>query len=197
MIEYRLANKQEIPKLLDFYHFMIDFVRNSDIKLLWKRDAHPSDLFISESVANGDALIGIDADTQEIACAAILNEDGAPGYEDIPWISDDAEGNAGVLHVLATHPEWRRHGLGTKMLECIADMAALRGYKSVRLDTLTYNTPAKNLYISCGFDYIGDYPVDYGDFGLSEVSVFERPTAVRRIERESALTDGSQPHCSQ
>ena len=174
MVEYRAANAQDIPKLLDFYHFMIDFVRESDIKLLWKRDSHPSDEFITEAVNEGDAFIGVESDSRQIACAVVLNEDAAPGYENVPWATRDLSGRAGVLHVLATHPEWRRQGLGRGILEFAVEEAKQRDYESIRLDTLTYNTPAKSLYSECGFDYLGDFPVDYGDFGIPEVSIYEK-----------------------
>jgi [ribosomal protein S18]-alanine N-acetyltransferase len=74
------------------------------------------------------------------------------------WIVED---EAQILNV-TIHPEWRRRGLGRRMLEQALDEAASRGARRATLEVRRYNLPAIALYERMGFRRVGERRNYYG-----------------------------------
>ena len=54
-----------------------------------------------------------------------------------------------------------------------ADLSRAAGRKVIRLDVTKGNDRARDLYLSEGFEYIGEYPVYYEDTGLADFWMLE------------------------
>lgn len=67
------------------------------------------------------------------------------------------------LYSLATRPEARGRGVGTALLEAVADAARRRGCRALRLEVRTDNAAAIGLYERAGFKRIGRYERYYQD----------------------------------
>lgn len=56
---------------------------------------------------------------------------------------------------VATHPEYRRCGIGEKLLNFLYDESKASGMYVITLEVRQSNEPAINLYIKCGYDEVG------------------------------------------
>lgn len=63
---------------------------------------------------------------------------------------DDIAGLADVENLLV-HPEWRRMGIGRRLMERIDAECVRHGYRDVALCVDVQSDPARRLYESCGF----------------------------------------------
>jgi ribosomal protein S18 acetylase RimI-like enzyme len=54
-------------------------------------------------------------------------------------------------------PEARSRGVGTRLLDAIAEEARLRGYREVRLDVVDENTRARALYERVGYRAVASH----------------------------------------
>jgi [ribosomal protein S18]-alanine N-acetyltransferase len=61
----------------------------------------------------------------------------------------------GHLLNIAVHPERRRGGLGTFMMDYLERSCRQRGLNRILLDVGRRNVPARTLYKKCGFESIG------------------------------------------
>ena len=80
------------------------------------------------------------------------------------------ENRADHLYVysIAVVPRWQRHGIGARLLDHAGSVAALRGYRALRLSTNAKMTRNIEFYRRHGFDEVMTSP---HEFRPSEVSV--------------------------
>ncbi len=63
----------------------------------------------------------------------------------------------------ATRPEWRRQGIGERLLLALLDLAAARGAHEATLEVRPSNMPARRLYEKYGFKVVGTRTRYYSD----------------------------------
>lgn len=66
---------------------------------------------------------------------------------------------------LATHPEVRRRGVGTRLMQHLLDVARSNACRYVTLEVRKSNAPAQALYRAHGFDAVGLRPRYYAEDG--------------------------------
>lgn len=71
-------------------------------------------------------------------------------------VVDEAE-----LLTIATHPDHQRQGLAREAMNSWRELAALRGAETAFLEVAADNTPACDLYATCGFSNCGNRSVYY------------------------------------
>ena len=81
-----------------------------------------------------------------------------------------------MIHLFCVAPEFQGQGLARKTMGLVMDESRNAGKKSVRLDAITCNEPAKRLYESLGFqkrDQRNWYTANLGyiDFYLYEFAL--------------------------
>lgn len=198
MLEVRVARPDEFDAVLAFYTTMIDEMQGTDFDVQWRHGVHPSPQFLRESLEAGQVIVGLlptgeaaqaaadakgdvavkstpDRGEPEpvIACAMVVNHEGAPGYDAVPWAVDAAPDQVGVLHVVATLPAFHGQGLGRQLVNGTAAIARSRGMTVLRLDTFPHNVRGRGLYESCGFSDRGEWPVHYPELGDIQVAMYE------------------------
>lgn len=62
---------------------------------------------------------------------------------------------------LAVHPEFRRRGIGEKLVAALEDVLRQRGSKALTLEVRASNAPAIALYEKLGFQQVGRRPNYY------------------------------------
>lgn len=62
----------------------------------------------------------------------------------------------GEITNVATHPDFRRRGIGTELLELLKNEAIARGIDSLYLEVRRSNEGARSLYEKAGFEVIGE-----------------------------------------
>lgn len=199
MLEVRAARPDEFDAVLDFYTEMIDQMQGTDFDVQWKHGVHPSPEFLRSSLEMGQVVIGLlppetaceeAADTTSdaegadpvfgeqgadsvIACALVVNHEGASGYDAVPWAVNVPTEQVGVLHVVATLPTYHGRGLARQLVNATADLARARGLAALRLDTFPHNVRGRGLYESCGFEDKGEWTVHYPSLGDTQVNMYE------------------------
>jgi len=114
------------------------------------------------------------ADKRAAFAIGLNAEVGAPGWRRA-WMALDADGAiAGHVDLRArperaaahrcllgmgVHRDWRRQGLGERLLAAALDWARSQpGLDWVDLEVLSNNAPARRLYERCGFVFAGELP---------------------------------------
>ena len=80
-----------------------------------------------------------------------------------------AKGNEAEIHLLAVKSEYRRHGLGRKLVESAIHKAKQSGYSKIILWTQTAMQPAQKLYESTGFVHVDQMQRNGRDFKVYEM----------------------------
>ena len=110
---FRKAEKEDFYKIRSLYWNLIDQEQDDPSFPHWKKEIHPSDEMILDSIDKGGLYVL--ADGGEIVACVIANDEKVEGYADAPWQIDSDE--VIVLHVLAVHPDYRGKGLARKLVE--------------------------------------------------------------------------------
>jgi len=198
MLEVRKARVDELDAVFEFYGQMADQMEGTDFDVQWRRGGHPSAALLRESVEAVQMIIeGVEADAcasgaggamdaraeggkgaagshPVIASAMVVNHEGSPGYEAVPWAVNAAPECVGVLHVVATLPAYHGRGFARQLLTRGIEISRADGLAVLRLDTFHHNKRARSLYESCGFEDRGDWTVYYPALGDIQVSMYER-----------------------
>ena len=91
----------------------------------------------------------------------------------VAWVGEEAVGcvalqsqsaDAGEVKRMYVRPANRGDGIARKLAHLVIDEAKARGYKKLRLGTLSTMQPAQNLYTSLGFLPVPPYrAIEFGD----------------------------------
>lgn len=166
---FRKAAKEEFYKIRSLYWNLIDQEKDDPSFPHWKKEIHPSDEMIQNSIEREEIYVLADGD--EIAACVIANDEEAEGYADAPWQIDSDE--VIVLHVLAVHPNHRGKGLARKLVENVIEQERKAGKKALRLDVIENNTTAEKLYQKLGFRYIQTKTLYYDVVGKMTFKLYE------------------------
>ncbi len=69
------------------------------------------------------------------------------------------------ITTIAVLPDWRRHGIGGRLMVGLIDVALVLGARVVTLEVRLSNRPARDLYARFGFKPVGVRPRYYADNG--------------------------------
>lgn len=164
MIEIRLANTNDINKVIEFYKTVC---ANTNNKARWHYGLYPTDEDLTNDINNNELYILLLDD--EIVAAAVLQMKEDEIYKDVNWKNH----NPAVVHLLATLPSKWHQGYGRKLLKYLIEVAKSKNKESIHLDIVYDNDYAKNLYESVGFIHCEDRELYYPDTGTIRSSLFE------------------------
>lgn len=78
-----------------------------------------------------------------------------------------------AVHILAVHPDCQGRGVAKEVMEAVIGIARKRKFKTVRLDALSTNIPAHQLYEKCGFTPRGIASWYASNAGVTSFRLFE------------------------
>ncbi len=88
------------------------------------------------------------------------------------------------------HPDWRRRGIGRRLLLALAELSITIGARRMTLEVRASNDAAQALYQSFGFEVVGQRPRYYTDDGedalVMTTSELEAPSMSAIIAAERA-----------
>ncbi len=139
-----MINKFEIKEMTTDYIDGVMVVENLSFKIPWSRQA-----FVDEITTNDMAIYFV----------ALCNEQ-VIGYGGMWKIFDE-----GHITNIAVHPEFRRCGAASGIIEKILEISEIKGVKSLTLEVRKSNAAAQNLYGKYGFKSEGIRKGYYSDTG--------------------------------
>lgn len=145
---------RHLEVLVELYDKVTDHLESHVNYPKWEKGVYPGRKSVETAISSG-VQYGCFAE-EKLVGAFILNEDPQGAYEVGDWITDAKEGEYLVIHTLASDPECYGQGIGKAMVEYAILAARESKKKSVRLDVVPDNIPARKLYEKIGFAFAGE-----------------------------------------
>ncbi|MCD5452036.1 GNAT family N-acetyltransferase [Lactobacillus delbrueckii] len=149
----RLATEADLAALCQFYQDICAHQKDDQFGADWHWGIYPSE--------------------KDIASAGILTVGNDPLYSKFTWPTPAEDNEIAVLHLYGVHPSFRRQGLSSVLLTFIKDQTKKLGCKSIRLDSMDGNVPARRLYEKNGWRFVSQETVYYDDIGDCKVDLLE------------------------
>lgn len=169
----RHAKEQEFDLVRQFYHSLIDAMKNAQYKPGWEKGIYPSDTDLRKTLGLEELFIGLEG--EQIISAMIMNHDANEGYIKVSWPTEAKPKEVTVIHALGVHPDFSGRGYAKELVAMALLTAKEQGQKAVRLDVLAENIPAERLYSGMGFRYVDTLQMYYKDTGWTQFKLFEYP----------------------
>lgn len=170
-VDFRKCEEKDIISVGAFYDRVVKFLDANINYPKWTYKEYPSEKSVRNMVEKGQQFMCVE--DGEIIGAFVLNDDPQGKYENATWSKQLEQGEYMVCHTLAAAPELKGKGLGTKTVEYCIQYAKDQGFKSIRLDVVPDNIPAKRLYEKCGFQYVGDVDLERNIEAIPMFSMYE------------------------
>ena len=139
----------DLPRLLDFYQYLIRETENNKVYARWEYDKHPTENMITDYVRQG--MMYIMEEGGQISAAVAVTPFQTEDYHDIDWQAELKDDEVAAVHILAVNPKRQKRGVAKTVMRDVIDLAKRESLKAVRLDALACNAPAHRLYESLGF----------------------------------------------
>lgn len=169
---FKKAKPEDFHRIKQFYWDLIDEMRDQNDKIGWKKGIYPTDLFLDESLDNGELFVL--EEEGGLCSSVILNSACNAGYAGVPWSIECNADEILVPHALAVSPSKQGKGIGRYFMGEILELAKAEKKKTMRLDILGTNTAAERLYTGCGFHFVQAKNMFYEDTGWTEYKMYER-----------------------
>ena len=169
----REARIEELDKVMAFYEMMCRELASKDFLPNGNKGGFPSLEMVTEAIKNSSRYVG--EENGEIAAAYIMDNESDPAYDAVQWKAEADKAHASILHALRVAPKYGGRGYAGRLVEHAAETARARGQRAIRLDCLVENTIAHKLYLSHGFQIVGETEMYYEDIGeRRKFLMFER-----------------------
>ena len=169
-MKVKTAVIDDLMPLYNFYDEVIEHQKQDEYGAGWTKDVYPSLEDLKEKIENDLFFIGTDQD--HIVCAAALSLQEDIQYKKGKWLRKLDDGEIGVLHLFAVHPDCRGKGVSQGFLKQIL-LEAEKHVKSIHLDLVKGNLAALKAYEKAGFRCVGQIEVFYEDTGNILVELME------------------------
>ena len=170
-MEFKVADAALYSQILSLYEQVILKLEQDGINIYWDLDTYPSREYFKGAIEQGTLYVALE-DGQLIG-AAVLDHNVRPEYASVPWQCRAQADEVLVMHVLGVLPEARGRGVARRMLEQSIQVCRDQGLRALRLDALTSNRPACELYRRAGFCCVAEQVFCIPGVGDTDFEVFE------------------------
>lgn len=167
----RLCKQDEIECVGSFYDSVVKYLTEHINYPKWTYLVYPSVDYVREMAALNRQYACIE--DNRLVGAFVLADDAQGEYSKVRWSVNLDGKQCLVCHALAVATDLQKRGLGKEIVHYCIDFAKHHEYAAVRLDVVPTNTPARKLYESCGFTYVGDYDLERGYDNIPLFSLYE------------------------
>ena len=168
-----LAQKKDIDDVEKIFIDIGEMEENNTSVTQWKKGVYPVRT-TAENALCKDTLYILKDSNHKICGCVILNYEQLEEYKEVLWGYEAQEQEVLVIHTLCISPEAIGQGYAKKILIFADDIAREKKCKTIRLETGIYNTPAKKLYNSYGYETRGTGFILKEDSSVVEVVYFDR-----------------------
>jgi len=144
------AHLDDIPQHEAPASFSIRRYRPGD-EVAWTRIHEVADIYNTFSSETFTREFGSDAAQWAARQYYLCNAEGEAIGTGTAWFTSDDEGDCGLVHWIAVHPDMQDHGLSKPLLTAVCNRLRALGYTRARLSTSTGRLPALCLYLGFGF----------------------------------------------
>jgi ribosomal protein S18 acetylase RimI-like enzyme len=148
-LKIRIANKTDLPEILDLLSLIIRYMDAEGIKQ-WPK-WYPNDTIIAEDITKKELIVA--EEKEQLIAMVTLSPIMPEEYDEIEWLF--TKGKVNSIHRLGVHPVLKTPNLAQQMMNFAEDSALKQGYCSIRLDTYSENEVAKLFYKKIGYHYRG------------------------------------------
>ncbi len=150
-----MINNIEVIPMTEEHLDGVMAIETLSFKIPWSRSA-----FIDELTTNQMAVYVVAVSGREII-----------GYGGLWRILDE-----GHITNIAVHPEFRRCGAGSRIMDMLLEICKREGIKSLTLEVRKSNIPAQRLYENYGFKAEGIRKKYYSDTGEDALIMWRHDT---------------------
>lgn len=166
-IDIRVCCESDIEAAARFYDAVVAWLDSTHNYPRWVAGVYPSEASVRSMVKSSSLYLVEEGSS--ILGAFALNAEPQGAYQKGQWSRDLEVGTYAVIHALAIAPEAHRTGLASEVIRFCIDRASAEGKRAVRVDVVPTNTPARRLFESCRFTYVGDVDLE---LGIGDVPIF-------------------------
>ena len=166
--------KCTMENLLDcvkFYEKEVKYLEETVNYPRWERGVYPCELTVVEKIEMGEQYIGYIGPF--VGGAFVFNEDPAGDFSVGEWKQDLKEGEYAVIHTMAINHSFYGMGNGKQIIEYCIALAKKSGYKSIRVDVVPDNYPARSLFERMGFTFAGEKDLKRGFENIPTFCLYE------------------------
>lgn len=167
-----LAKQQEINEIYEFYKDVVSFMNEKGPQIGWNIQKYPDYSFVEEMVNRKDMFL--EREDGKIICAAAINHEMNPEYDDISWEISGPKEQIVTIHALAVAPDCRGQHVSDQFLLDIEEYCRSQGYLAIHFDVIEGNEPAMKLYARNHYQVISVIPMYYEVVGTKEFHMMEK-----------------------
>ncbi|MGN1282303.1 MAG: GNAT family N-acetyltransferase [Limosilactobacillus sp.] len=167
--EIKVAQPSDIVEVAALYKAICDHQPLDKYGADWTWGEYPSVAGLQQLIDKATVMIGVK--DQRVVAGGVLTS--GEEYPQVNWPHQFADNEIGILHLYGVHPQYRRTGISTELLQAIIRQAKREGKKAIHLDVLAENVPSKKLYVKNGFKVVQSLVLHYDDIGDQSAQVLE------------------------
>ena len=170
-IKLQQAVMADYDSVLSFYDDVMERTPDITLHAHWQKGKHPTAEGLKALIEDGDLYLCKENETIVGALALPMYQEG--DYHAVAWSRQAADDEVAVIHVLAVSPDRQGSGIGSGIVREAISLARQKGMKSIRLDIVDSNTPARRVYEGLGFVYRGTQHLYAENSGWLDFCFFE------------------------
>lgn len=145
-----LAEEKDIPKIAQLYDAITKAETEGENFSGWEQGEYPQE-WTAKQLFEAGGLYCIFDDTGKIIASAAYDNCHDDCYAKVNWKNSIPNEQTLCIHTLAVHPDYRRLGLGEKMMRFGFEKTKELGLEGIRIDTWVNNFPGLRLYHRLGY----------------------------------------------
>ena len=138
------ASEKDLDEIENLYISVCRQLQRGINYACWSEGEYPTRNIADDGIKK-DSLYVLRVN-HKIVGTMILNNEYESEYVQGKWSVDVLDNEILVIHTLAVHPDFKKHGIASKMLDYAIAYGKELGYKTIRIDVCVKNMPAISLY---------------------------------------------------
>lgn len=155
----RKAVMKDLDSIVKIYDAVLEKEEQEKVVVGWVRGVYPTKQTALDAFEEGTLFVL--EDNEKIVAAAKIDQVQVPEYAECKWEYDVPENEVMVLHTLAVHPNYPRHGYGKAFIRFYEQYALNNNCHYLRIDTNVINDIARSMYHKMGYKKVGVVPCQF------------------------------------